>query len=100
MESAGYQFSRVFFSAFGAFVVGAFGADSFAISAKIARNEPSASVTASSVESSSHLSESARSDVEAMRRFALGVASCVSADSRRFTSDLATSADRSNIPTV
>jgi hypothetical protein len=99
-ESASNHFSLVAFGAFGACVVVAFGADSFAISANIARNEPSASVTASSFDSSSHLSESARSEDDAMRNFALGVPSFVNADSRRFTSDFETSADKSNIPTT
>lgn len=99
-ESASNHFSRVAFGAFGACVVVAFGADSFAISAKIARKEPSARVTASSFESASHFSESARSDDDAMRSFPLGVPSFVSADSRRFTRDFDTSADSSNIATT
>ena len=97
-ESASNHFSRGVFGA----CVFAFGAGvwSFAISANIAMNEPSASVTASSFESASHFSESARTDDDAMRRRAFGVPSFVSAESSRLTRDFAVSDERSNIPTT
>lgn len=90
-ESASNHFSRVAFGAFGACVVDAFGACSFAISEPISRNEPSATSMPESWLSESTLSDNARSEEEAMRNLALGVPSFVSADSRRLTRDFAVS---------
>ena len=90
-ESASNHFSRVAFGAFGACVVLAFGAWSFAISEPMSRNEPRATSIPESWLSESTLSDNARSEEEAMRNLALGVPSFVSADSKRFVNDFAVS---------
>lgn len=97
-ESASNHFSRVALGAFGVVVLGA-GVLSFAISDAITRNEPSAAIIALSC-SSAVLSDSARSELLAILRRALGEPSLPRADSRRFVSDLAISLERGNISTT
>ena len=96
--SASNHFSRVAFGAFGVVVLGA-GVLSFAMSEAMTRNEPSAAIIALSC-SSAVLSDSASSELLAMRNLALGEPSLPSADSRRFVSDFETSLERGNISTT